>query len=102
MVRGRIAAKGAPFNFGEATVTRSVVSLDGGTMGYSYALGRNHKKAEQSAVLHAMWKADEFRDVVEREVVVPLEQASLADDDRVREEISATKVDFFTLMRGDD
>ncbi len=102
MVRGRIAAEGAPFNFGETTVTRAVVSLQTGETGFSYALGRNHKKAETSAIIHALWKNDTRRAVVEDKVLKPLEEAAKADDDKTRGEVASTKVDFFTMVRGDD
>ncbi|MEL7281153.1 MAG: phosphonate C-P lyase system protein PhnG [Pseudomonadota bacterium] len=102
MVRGRIAAEGAPFNFGEATVTRAVVALDSGETGFAYALGRDHEKAERSAIVHALWKRHDFRDAVETNVLAPLQQQLDEADDKTRGEVAATKVDFFTLMRGDD
>ncbi len=40
MVRGRIGGDGAPFNMGEATVTRAAVSLPGGEVGFGHVLGR--------------------------------------------------------------
>ncbi|MEN0041194.1 MAG: phosphonate C-P lyase system protein PhnG [Pseudomonadota bacterium] len=102
MVRGRIAAEGASFNFGEATVTRAVVALDSGETGFAYALGRDQQKAERSAIVHALWKRQDFRDAVETVVLQPLEQKLDEADDKTRGEVAATKVDFFTLMRGDD
>ena len=102
MARGRIAAEGAPFNFGEATVTRAVVALDSGETGFAYALGRDQQKAQRSAIVHALWKRQDFRDAVETVVLQPLEQQLDEADDKTRGEVAATKVDFFTLMRGDD
>src|SRR5437879_5080477 len=40
MVRGRIGGDGAPFNLGEATVTRCAVQLVSGEIGFAYVLGR--------------------------------------------------------------
>lgn len=102
MVRGRIAAEGAPFNFGEATVTRAVVSLESGETGFSYALGRDRQKAERSAIVHALWKRSDYRNAIESDVLAPLEKLQDEGDARTRGEVAATKVDFFTLMRGDD
>lgn len=102
MVRGRIAAEGAPFNFGETTVTRAVVTLETGETGFSYALGRDHKKAEISAIIHALWKNAARRSVIEDKVLKPLAEAAKAEDDKTRGEVAPTKVDFFTLVRGDD
>src|SRR5688572_15756001 len=39
MLRGCIGGTGAPFNVGEATVTRAAVQLANGTIGFSYLLG---------------------------------------------------------------
>ncbi|TIM91491.1 MAG: phosphonate C-P lyase system protein PhnG, partial [Mesorhizobium sp.] len=38
-VRGRIGGGGAPFNVGEATVTRATVRLASGEVGHCYVLG---------------------------------------------------------------
>src|SRR5919197_1789732 len=49
-LRGRMGGGGAPFNFGEATVTRATVRLPDGTVGHAYALGRDKEKARLSAI----------------------------------------------------
>jgi alpha-D-ribose 1-methylphosphonate 5-triphosphate synthase subunit PhnG len=49
-VRGRIGGGGAPFNVGEATVTRATVRLPSGQVGHSYTLGRDRKKAKLAAI----------------------------------------------------
>ena len=45
MVRGRIGGDGAPFNLGEATVSRAAVRLATGEVGFGYTLGRDRDKA---------------------------------------------------------
>src|ERR1700741_4508843 len=50
MVRGRAGGGGAPFNLGEAMVTRASVRLASGEVGHAYALGRDREKAVRSAV----------------------------------------------------
>src|SRR5271168_3220844 len=44
MVRSRIGGDGAPFNLGEATVSRAAVRLPTGEVGFGYTLGRDRKK----------------------------------------------------------
>src|SRR6185503_8594621 len=44
MVRGRIGGDGAPFNLGEATVSRAAVRLATGEVGFGYTLGRDREK----------------------------------------------------------
>ena len=66
MLRGRIGGDGAPFNLGEATVTRAAVRLSSGETGFSYALGRDHDKARLAAVCDALWQSAARREDVER------------------------------------
>jgi len=102
MLRGCVGGGGAPFNFGEATVTRATVRLPGGAIGHSYALGRDRKKARLAAIADALWQDPAQRAAVEANVLEPLRAASAAADARRRAETAATKVDFFTLVRGED
>ena len=46
MVRGRIGGDGAPFNLGEATVSRAAVRLSTGEVGFGYTLGRDRREGE--------------------------------------------------------
>src|SRR5271168_5604553 len=57
MVRGRIGGDGAPFNVGEATVSRAAVRLSTGEMGFGYTLGRNRQKAQMIALCDALIQA---------------------------------------------
>lgn len=101
-LRGRIGGGGAPFNFGEATVTRASVKLATGEIGHAYALGRDRRKARISALIDAAFQRPDLRGAVRASVLVPLAREQ-ADADRAQaEETAATKVDFFTLVRGED
>ncbi|MEL6947168.1 MAG: phosphonate C-P lyase system protein PhnG [Pseudomonadota bacterium] len=102
MVRGRMGGSGGAFNFGEVTVTRAAVALSDGVTGFSYALGRDQKKAEQAAIIHALWKTAAHTQRVEADIIGPLEALNMAREQAVREEVAPTKVDFYTLVRGDD
>ena len=44
MVRGRVGGDGAPFNLGEATVSRAAVRLSTGEVGFGYTLGRDRQR----------------------------------------------------------
>ncbi|MFZ0207085.1 MAG: phosphonate C-P lyase system protein PhnG [Roseiarcus sp.] len=62
MLRGRAGGDGAPFNVGEATVTRAVVELSSGERGYGHILGRDAERARLAAILDALWqRADQGR-----------------------------------------
>ena len=101
-VRGRIGGGGAVFNTGEATVTRATVRLPSGQVGHAYALGRDKEKARLAAILDANWCAQATRAVVEAKIVAPLLDAFTVADAKRRAETAATKVDFFTMVRGED
>jgi len=100
MVRARAGGGGNPFNLGEATVTRATVRLETGEVGHAYCLGRDGDKALQSALFDALWQRDAA--TVEARVLAPLRAELEAADTRRRDETAATKVDFFTMVRGDD
>jgi len=102
MVRGRIGGDGAPFNLGETTVTRCAVQLSSGEIGYGYVLGRDREKARLAALCDALWQNADHRAAVERNVLAPLRTRQQERLARSRTETAATKVDFFTLVRGDN
>lgn len=101
-VRGRIGGGGAPFNLGEATVTRATVKLPGGEIGHSYALGRDREKARLAAIIDALWQSASHRDDVERAILAPLRSEAEAAERKREEETAATRVEFFTMVRGED
>jgi alpha-D-ribose 1-methylphosphonate 5-triphosphate synthase subunit PhnG len=100
MLRGRIGGGGAPFNFGEATVTRCAVRL-GDRLGLGYTLGRAPRKAELIAVFDALLQDAARAPRVLRQVVEPLAQRQRARRAAIRCAAAASKVDFFTLVRGE-
>src|ERR1700720_2870012 len=79
MLRGRIGGDGAPFNLGEATVSRAAVRLASGGVGFGYTLGRDLQKAQMIALCDAMMQSRGFADVVETNVLAPLRSAMLAN-----------------------
>lgn len=102
MIRGRIGGGGEPFNFGEATVTRATVRLGNGAVGHAYALGRQGEKVRLAAVFDALWQGETERRAVEDKVLAPIARRLSDDLESKRSETAATKVDFFTMVRGDD
>jgi alpha-D-ribose 1-methylphosphonate 5-triphosphate synthase subunit PhnG len=102
MLRGRIGGDGSPFNVGEATVTRAAIQLSSGETGFAYVFGRNAKKARLIAMCDALWQNQLFRQEVEIHVLAPLRRAQQQRLDLARAQTAATRVDFFTLARGED
>jgi alpha-D-ribose 1-methylphosphonate 5-triphosphate synthase subunit PhnG len=101
MVRGRIGGDGAPFNLGEATVSRAAVRLSTGEIGFGYTLGRDGAKARMIALCDALVQSDQFAEIAESKVIAPLRAAISAKRTRKSAEAAATRVDFYTLVRGE-
>ncbi len=101
MLRGRTGGSGAPFNLGEITVTRASVRLEDGPVGHGHVQGRNHRAALAAALVDALMQTDRAPEVADR-VLTPLAAEEAARRDTRAAKAAATKVDFFTLMRGDD
>jgi len=102
MVRGRIGGGGAPFNLGETTVTRCAVRMDSGEVGFGHVLGRDTARAELVARFDALAQSDSYRDYVDAKLLRPVAERARGDDDRTRAETAATRVNFFTMVRGED
>ena len=101
MVRGRIGAVGAPFNLGEMSVTRCSVQLADGAVGHGYVQGRDKDHARRAAILDALMQTGQRPDV-QRDVLDVLAASETARRQARAEKAAATKVDFFTLVRGED
>jgi alpha-D-ribose 1-methylphosphonate 5-triphosphate synthase subunit PhnG len=100
MLRGRMGATGAAFNFGEAAVTRCAVRLADGPEGHAYVMGRNTDHARLAAVCDALLQTVEHEPVMAR-VIAPLEARLQQNHIETAGKAAATKVDFFTMVRGD-
>ena len=102
MVRGRAGGDGNPFNLGEMTVTRCSIRLADGSVGHAYVAGRDARHAERAAILDALLQDAAYRDGLEERVIAPLERAQTIARSTASAKAAATKVDFFTLVRGDE
>ncbi|UVO18034.1 phosphonate C-P lyase system protein PhnG [Stutzerimonas stutzeri] len=101
LVRGRMGGTGAPFNLGEMSVTRCVVRLADGRTGYSYRAGRDKRQAELAALADAhLQGAQQSRWLVE--LIEPLAAAQARRAAQQAAETATTRVEFFTLLRGED
>lgn len=101
MAEGRAGGTGARFNVGEVTATRCVVRAEG-HLGFSYALGRDRAKAELAATLDALLQNPERQEALLEKIIVPLAQEEAEARTLASRKAAATKVDFFTLIRGDE
>lgn len=101
MVRARAGATGAPFNLGEMTITRCALTLETGEVGHAYIQGRRKADAETAALVDALMQT-EAADRLREMVLEPLEAEMTAAKAARAAKAAATKVDFFTMARGED
>lgn len=102
MVRGRAGGTGEPFNLGEMTVTRASVRLADGQVGHGYVVGRDEGHALGCALFDALAQDPGRQREVLARVVEPLEALLAMRRDREAARVDATRVEFFTMVRGDD
>jgi alpha-D-ribose 1-methylphosphonate 5-triphosphate synthase subunit PhnG len=102
MVRARSGGTGPQFNLGELTVTRCALLLADGTMGVAYVRGRSPRHAEQAALADALLQSGQWHDRVQRALIEPLARAADERRDVKARTAAQSKVDFFTLARGED
>jgi len=102
MVRARTGGTGMQFNLGELPVTRCSVELTDGTVGRAYVGGRNHAHAEMAAWIDALLQDPSRRPDIERVLIDPL--AARQEERRRRRagHAAETRVEFFTMVRGEE
>jgi alpha-D-ribose 1-methylphosphonate 5-triphosphate synthase subunit PhnG len=101
MARGRAGGTGKRFNLGEITVTRCAVQSADGHIGHGYVAGRDRRKAELVASFDALLQAESRRTALLERVVEPLANAQAEARAATARKAAATRVEFFTLVRGD-
>ncbi len=102
MLRGRMGGTGAAFNAGEATVTRCAVRTATGHEGNAYVMGGNKDHARTAAICDALLQDESRRTDIEMHLIRPLEAILMERRAVAARKAAATKVDFFTLVRGED
>lgn len=101
MVRGKVGATGAAFNLGEMTVSRASIRLETGEVGHAWVQGRDKGHALRAATLDALMQTAAASYLTTR-VLQPLEAEAEAARASRAAKAAATKVDFFTMVRGED
>lgn len=105
MLQGRAGNAGRRFNLGEMLVTRCAVAVEtpsGTREGHAYIAGKRFRHAEMAAVLDALMQEPSIGGKLESELVAPLLAALAAKHRKAAGEAAKTKVDFFTMVRGED
>lgn len=102
MVRGRAGGTGQRFNMGEMTMTRCSVSVGDDTVGHAFVAGCDARHAELAALFDALLQTDEHHAHLREFLIGPLETRRQREARHSAAATQATKVEFFTLVRGED
>ena len=100
MVRGRAGGTGGVFNLGEMTIARCVAIVEERT-GFGYVAGRSRRHAELAAVCDALLQHPDWRNRVRESVIEPLQKERDRQKEIQQRQTESTKVNFFTLLRGE-
>lgn len=100
MLRGRVGGTGDAFNVGEASVTRCALRFGEGALGVGYTLGRDRRKAELIAMFDALLQDVQRQQDIENQVIAPLARQQAAQQRTASVASAASKVEFFTFVRG--
>lgn len=101
MVQGRTGSTGAPFSLGEITVTRASVQLSCGTEGHAMVQGRDRGHATRAALIDALMQTPQVA-AIEAQILTPLRQEAESRRHARAARAAATRVEFFTLVRGEN
>ena len=101
-LQGRMGGIGDRFFAGDATLTRAAVRLANGTLGYSWVLGRDKHHAERCALIDALLQQTAHFQTLTETLIAPLDADRTARIAARQAEVNASRVDFFTLVRGDN
>ena len=102
MVQGRAGGTGGAFNLGEMSVTRCALRIPTGEVGIAYVRGRDKRRAELAALFDAMLQNPAQTALVQDQVVAVLANRHAQRREEAGRKVAATRVDFFTLVRGED
>ncbi|MFC0178603.1 phosphonate C-P lyase system protein PhnG [Thorsellia kenyensis] len=101
-LQGKMGGTGNRFYVGDATITRAVVLIENKYYGYSYIMGRDKKKAQLCALIDGLMQINEYQITIEEKLLLPLLKLLETQKNEKNKATEATRVDFFTLVRGED
>jgi alpha-D-ribose 1-methylphosphonate 5-triphosphate synthase subunit PhnG len=100
MVRAKAGGGQLVFNLGEALVTRCSVTICG-YQGHAYILGDEPEKCLAAALADALAQDRRYQSQIEK-IVLALEENINQEKAMEIEKTQKTRVEFFTLVRGED
>ncbi|BEV71655.1 MULTISPECIES: phosphonate C-P lyase system protein PhnG [unclassified Paludibacterium] len=100
MLQGRIGGSGARFNLGEISVTRASCRI-GTQTGHGWVRGSDAHHAELIAIADALLQDPQHQAAILDTLITPLAQALQQRREQASRQAAASKVEFFTMVRGE-
>ncbi len=101
MVQARADGTGSRFNLGEVTVSRCILEVSGKYQGVGWIMGSDLRHAKLAALFDGLLQDPRYRPVIEKGLLSILEEKQKARDNQLLKDASDTRVEFFTLKRGE-
>lgn len=101
MIKAKACGNGNPFNFGEVPLTRCAVRV-GEKIGHGYVQGRKKEHAFHMAIFDALLQNDDNRSSLTDSILTPIFQFLKKKKNDRKKAVEKTKVEFFTMVRGED
>ena len=101
MVRAKADGSKARFNLGEVTISRCVLEVKQKYLGVSWVMGSDLKHAELAALFDGLLQDPEYHKELIISLIKMLKEKQKAKDETLARDVADTKVEFFTLKRGE-
>ena len=100
MVKAKQGNTGDQFNLAELSVSRCSVELKSGQIGHGYHQGRSKRAAFIVAICDALAQTPTYN-IIHSNIFKPLQKKQKASHEKLARKSTSTKVEFFTLERGE-
>lgn len=101
MVQAKADGSNSRFNLGELTVSKCILEIKGKYIGTGWVMGSNHRHAELAALFDGLLQDPAHHDRLMETLMPRLEEKQRIKTKALIKEASDTKVEFFTLKRGE-
>jgi len=101
MVQAKADGSGSRFNIGEMTVSKCILEVKGKYLGTGWVMGSDLRHAELAALFDGLLQDPDHHDRLMATLIPRLEEKQRLKTDILLKDASDTKVEFFTLKRGE-
>ncbi len=101
MVQAKADGSNSRFNLGELTVSKCILEIQGKYLGTGWVMGSDLRHAELAALFDGLLQDPAHHDQLMETLVPRLEEKQRMKTKALLKDASDTKVEFFTLKRGE-